>query len=132
MKSGWLNDNHYNLFDSIEIENLTSKYELEKYIPNYKLIGLIGWDDFIIFKNNFYYKIPTVPIYEKYLEEIEMIDYLIELENEKENQNKIKWYTKPLIFGGDPCDPKNIKWINIEQHSQLVSYWNKIYFNIKK
>ena len=30
----------------------------------------------------------------------------------------------PLLFGGNPTDPKNIQFITRRQHADLVVFWN--------
>jgi len=44
---------------------------------------------------------------------------------------KIRWFVKPLIFGGDPKDQGNIIWVTQEQHAELVNWWNDQYQNIR-
>ena len=39
---------------------------------------------------------------------------------------KIKWYVKPIAFGGDPDIETNLTWVDHEQHSQLVRWWNDL------
>ncbi len=33
----------------------------------------------------------------------------------------------PLIFGGDPVDPKNKALVPPEEHAKLTVYWNGVY-----
>jgi hypothetical protein len=40
---------------------------------------------------------------------------------------RIKWYTKPIVFGGDPGPGENLSWVDHELHARLVQYWNREY-----
>jgi len=130
MKHFWVDDIHYNLFEEEE-HLLISKYKIDLYISGYKLIGLIGWDEFLLEKDKKYFKVPTVPIDINNLEEISDICKLNELTNKESIYDKIKWYTKPIVFGGNPKDEKNIIWVDIEQHIKLVTFWNNKYSEYK-
>jgi len=44
---------------------------------------------------------------------------------------KIKWYIKPVLFGGEPELSDNIKWVELDQHAQLVRFWNQKYREIR-
>ena len=46
-------------------------------------------------------------------------------------REKNKWYTKPVVFGGDPSAGDNMTWVNLERHIQLVNWWNKLYQTMK-
>jgi len=46
-------------------------------------------------------------------------------------EGKIKWYVKPIVFGGDPNVGDNLKWLNQEQYAQLVKWWNDKYRSLK-
>lgn len=39
---------------------------------------------------------------------------------------------KPIIFGGDPNDPKNKAWLTREQHIKAVRFWNEKIASIKR
>ncbi len=54
------------------------------------------------------------------------------LQSDERFTSKIKWYTKPLIFGGSPSDEANMSWVSHEDHSKLVKYWNDQYIEISK
>jgi hypothetical protein len=43
----------------------------------------------------------------------------------------VKWYTKPVVFGGDPLDQENTIWVTLEEHVQLVKWWNDRYQELK-
>lgn len=131
MKSGWHQNIHYNIFTEEEALCFYTKYNIDNYIPEYRLIGLIGWDDFIISKNNEFYKIPTVPIDLKYCEKLPILDLSIKLTEDSRIKNLIKWYIKPIVFGGNPEAQDNVEFIDIEKHCQYVNFWNKKYFEIK-
>jgi hypothetical protein len=42
-------------------------------------------------------------------------------------RGRIKWYIKPIVFGGDPNLGDNVTWITLRQHFELVTWWNRKY-----
>lgn len=38
---------------------------------------------------------------------------------------------KPVILGGDPCDPNNKVWLTRPQHIEAVRYWNRVIFELR-
>ena len=44
---------------------------------------------------------------------------------------RIKWYVKPLVFGGDPELGDNVIWVTQEDHVSLVRWWNRLYATVK-
>lgn len=37
----------------------------------------------------------------------------------------------PIIFGGDPVDPKNKIWLTRQQHFEAVRYWNRMIHELR-
>lgn len=56
---------------------------------------------------------------------------LSELEPDSRLAGKIKWYIKPLIFGGDPESEDNLTWLPHDQHIDLVTWWNAKYREVQ-
>jgi len=42
-------------------------------------------------------------------------------------RGKIKWYVKPIMFGGSPTAKENMAWLSYEQHAEAVRWWSKFY-----
>jgi hypothetical protein len=40
---------------------------------------------------------------------------------------KIKWYLKPIAFGGNASVGENLVWVSHDEHAQLVKWWNDKY-----
>lgn len=129
MTEGWHNDNYLILLDETESKEWESTYELEERLPGYHLIGLFDWDDFIVIdsSNGSVYRVPTVPVIEERKEEWNGLSEIQSLEADERLTGKIKWYIKPLIFGGSPTDEENLNWVSHDDHSNLVRYWNDQY-----
>jgi hypothetical protein len=72
-----------------------------------------------------------VPMIPQYLAAWTLPPYSALLEPDLRFTGKIKWYTKPIVFGGDPSDPSNTLWISHEQHMQLVTWWNLQYREVR-
>ena len=61
-EGGWWKGDYYVLFDAAEVERMTNLYGIERDLPGYKIIGLKGWDDFIVRGvRKDVYSVPTVP-----------------------------------------------------------------------
>jgi len=131
MREGWHGDDHLILFDDSEIEAACNRYAISKLLPGYRVLGLRGWDDFIVQdKTGQMYCVPTVPVLPKDLEPFSLPDSFV-LEQDERFHNKIKWYVKPIVFGGDPKAGETLAWVSHEEHAQLVLWWNDLYRSIK-
>jgi hypothetical protein len=128
VKEGWWKGSYYILFDDGEVQQMTALYGIERYLPGYTLIGLKGWDDFIVGDaRKSVYAVPTVPVSPRHLEALETPTAREALERDPKWEGKIKWWITPIVFGGNPKDESNVDWISLEQHVQLVRWWNDKY-----
>jgi hypothetical protein len=131
MTEGWFNDEYLVIFSQSEGVSLSSKYKFADSLPGYTLVGLRGWDDFIVINPaGVMCSIPTVPLSETSKTEFAIPNNL-SLEDDIRFTGKIKWYLKPIVFGGDPQDKQNLTWVTLEQHVELVVWWNNQYKSIK-
>jgi len=46
--------------------------------------------------------------------------------------DKIRWYIKPLVFGGDPRADSNTTWITVDEHVGVVRWWNQLYRDLQR
>ena len=131
MNEGWFGDEHFILFTPEESADVSAKYGIEKLLPGFTVAGLRGWDDFLV-KNaeGHTFTVPTVPVDPKHIRPIAVPKPTAKLKPDERLAGKIKWYLKPLAFGGDVAD-SNTNWVTHEQHQQLVAYWNKQYRALK-
>jgi hypothetical protein len=128
VREGWVGDNYLILFEDDELPVAFANYSFPEFLPGYKLLGLRGWDDFIVDDNaGHLFTIPTVPLNTKYLTPFQLPGADQAWTSDEQCMGKIKWYVKPLVFGGDPSSHQNQAWINHDQHAQLVRYWNNLY-----
>jgi hypothetical protein len=132
MIEGWQGEDFLILFDEAEAAKFSLQYELSKYLDGYEIVGLKGWDDFIVKgKLGELAVVPTVPLAAEYLTPLKLsIDYR-QVKPDGRFCGKVKWYTKPLIFGGDARIGNNMIWVTLEQHAQLVKWWNDLYRKMK-
>jgi hypothetical protein len=132
MIEGWHNEDYLVLFDETESREISHSYCIDNYFGGFAIVGLKGWDDFIIEDAlGSLFTVPTVPIERS---RVVAIDFQIDrscLRPDERVLGKIKWYTKPLIFGGDANVGENIIWVTLEQHVQLVNWWNELYLKMK-
>ena len=129
MIEGWHNDDYLFLFDlPSEAEHMNCIYGVSENLPGYSLVGLWGWDDFIVTDcdGNFFI-LPTVPFHSKNIEPFSTQWDTTRIKPDERFSNKVKWYVKPLLFGGNPTDPENLIWVTFEQHAELVRWWAKVY-----
>jgi len=133
MIEGWHNDDYFILFESDESERIAQGYGIPESFPGYELVGLIGWDDFILAKpDGTRCRVPTVPLDHT---EMTVFDGSIadsELIADEKLIGRIKWYIKPIVFGGDPGLGENVTWVDLDAHQQLVRWWNQKYVEIKR
>ncbi len=131
MNEGWNHHEYLVLFSQAECSGAMEKYKFAQYMPGYTLVGLRGWDEFIVANAaGSTYSLPTVPLEAKGVEPFDLTDSLV-LEPDARFAGKIKWYLKPLIFGGDPEDKSNLTWVTHDQHAELVAWWNNQYKTLK-
>lgn len=132
MIEGWHGDEYLVLFDEAEASAFSTRYEFGKYLAGYVITGLRGWDEFIVRgTDGRCATVPTVPLAAEYLAPFETTINIARIVSDDRFRGKIKWYTKPLVFGGSPTDNGNINWVSLEQHADLVKWWNERYHSLK-
>jgi hypothetical protein len=90
-------------------------------------VGLKGWEDIIVQDNEEnIFTVPSVPLARKFLEGC-ALRRDIPMETDARFAGRIKWYVKPIAFGGDPNPGENVTWVTHEQHGELVVWWNRKY-----
>lgn len=48
MQEGWCGEDHLILFAELEIDSVSARYAFPALLPGYRILGLRGWDDFIV------------------------------------------------------------------------------------
>jgi hypothetical protein len=124
---GWLDDEYLVLFSETEAAVQAERYGILNALPGYILVGLRGWDEFIVLDDaGRMVLLPTVP-----LDPASATPFTLpasfDLVADSRFSNKIKWYVKPLVFGGDMQDQNNLTWVSLAQHAELVAWWNAQY-----
>ena len=132
MKEGWHDDNYLQLFDPTEISSVTDSYCLDKFLPGFSVVGLLSWDDLIVRDaKDRLFSVPAVPLGLEHLKQLTFQLPTVPLISDLRFIGKVKWYIKPLLFGGDPNTTDNISWVDYAQHPQLVVWWNDQYHSCK-
>ncbi|MHB0972173.1 MAG: hypothetical protein ACYC7A_22030 [Thermoanaerobaculia bacterium] len=127
MIEGWFNDMYFVLFNSAESSDLTVRYGVERWLPGYVVVGLAGWDNFIVRDlTGHYFIVPTLPLDSEYLSPTADPPGHEQLARDSEARGKIRWYVEPLVFGGEPTD-QNVSWVDLLTHVDLVRWWNQKY-----
>jgi hypothetical protein len=106
-------------------------YEIQACLPRLSNSRTSRWDDFIVRDAaGRVYTVPSVPMDSQYLFPWTVPSDGSSLKPDLRFTGKIKWYTRPVIFGGDASDPTNALWISQAQHMQLVTWWNLKYLEL--
>lgn len=128
MREGWWKGNYFILFDEQEVVAATTRYETSRFLPGYEIVGLRGWDDFLVRNSaGAIYTVPTVPMAARYVEVFTPSVQGQDFESDVRYAGKIKWYVHPIVFGGSPSANENTVWVDHAAHSQLVRFWNDKY-----
>lgn len=132
MKEGWIGEDYLILFDESEIAGTVNLYALSELLPGYHALGLRGWNDFIL-RDSYgrTFSIPTVPLDQQYLAPYIVPGIPENLSPDERFLGRIKWYEKPVVFGGDPEAKGNLRWVTLEEHARLVRWWNDLYRSAK-
>ena len=132
MTEGWHDDEYLILFSEDEVEPMTERYGLKHFIDGFRIVGLRGWDDFIIQDvSGRSFTMPSVPIAIEYLKPFMLVIDSSKVRPDSRFTGKVKWYVKPPIFGGGPQAKENLTWINFQQHAEAVQWWNQKYLEAK-
>ena len=131
MNEGWQDDDYLIFLDEDESATAMRACDFDRFIPGYLLVGLKGWDEFIVADSSGTVQtVPTVPLDSSHAAPY-VLPPPISLQPDSRFTGKIKWYLKPLIFGGNPTDSTNVTWISHAQHADVVRWWNEQYRQAK-
>jgi hypothetical protein len=132
MIEGWLEDQYLVIFDDDEVDAATDRYECRRFLPDFEVVGLVGWDDLLVRDpSGTTFRVPSVPLIEDHLSSWVLPSDLSSLETDDRFIGRIKWYLKPVMFGGDPESKENLVWLTHEQHGEAVTWWNNKYREVK-
>ena len=131
MKEGWHGDDYWILCeDQQESLRLTALYGVTAYLPDHFIIGLKSWDDFILCdRAGHYFTIPTVPVDPERLSPFSFSAETLRLQTDGAHEGKMRWFVKPICFGGDSLAPDNVRWLSLDEHVQIVKWWNQLYYD---
>ena len=133
MIQGWHNDDYLILFDEQdEASSIRDRYAIATVFPDFTLVGLTGWDDFILLDaSGKLFTAPTVPLVREQLRPLTCEIDTTKLRPDPRFTDRIKWYIQPLVFGGDPSSRQNMAWLSLDQHTEAVKWWNNKYRELK-
>lgn len=98
MVEGWRGDDYLVLYTNEETSGAEARYGFIDLLPGFRLLGLRGWDDFIVVdEKKKTFCVPTLPADPKYLSPFVIPSDLHSLQSDARFSGKIKWYVKPLI-----------------------------------
>jgi|HubBroStandDraft_2_1064218.scaffolds.fasta_scaffold16195_3 hypothetical protein len=132
MREGWHGEDYVVLFDESELTAASERYELSRLLPGFTVLGLRGWDDFIVRNTSGEtYSVPTLPLDTQHLSPFSVPGRETVLQPDGRFAGKIKWYLKPIVFGGDASVGENLVWVSHDEHAQLVKWWNDKFRSLK-
>jgi hypothetical protein len=130
MTEGWYGDDYLVLYFDAERQSASERYGIAEWLPGFAIIGLRSWDDFIVQDSDgTVFAVPTVPCDSEHLT-VFHLPINQELVADTRFTGWIKWYTKPIIFGGDPRLGENLSWVPPDEHAALVRWWNEVYRDV--
>jgi hypothetical protein len=133
MVEGWLADQYVVLFEQSEWSQITERYGLAEFLGGYSIEGLLGWDDFILRDlQGKRFHVPTVPLIPDHVQALDRTIEIRDLVADVKVAERIKWYVKPIVFGGSPELGDNVTWVSLQQHVELVRWWNRLYRDLKE
>lgn len=129
MIQGWHNKGYLILFDERdEASAMHDLYAIASVLPDFTLVGLMGWDDFILRDaSGQLFTAPTVPLLRGHLRPLTSRVDPAKVRPDARFTDRIKWYVQPILFGGDPDSQQNMTWLSLDQHSEAVKWWNNKY-----
>ena len=129
MIQGWHNDDYLIIFDEPEeASSVRDRYAIGSTLPDFALVGLTGWDDFILRDTSGkLFTAPTIPLLRERLRPLAYDLNTAKLRPDPKFTDRIKWYIQPLVFGGDPRSQQNMAWLSLDQHTEAVKWWNNKY-----
>ena len=89
---GWSGDQYYTLFEGADHDAITQAYGVDKLLPGYIVVGLVGWDDFLLVKDGEYFTSPTIPAVAEYVVPFSSNDLPTSLESDPPRVGTVKWY----------------------------------------
>ncbi len=132
MTEGWYGDDYLVLFEQ-KAPSLERAYGLSEALPGYHLVGLRGWDDFIVEDSRgARFTVPTVPLLSRHLRPFPTSILQLKAASDEAVAGRIRWYITPVVFGGDPKHGDNVKWVTLDEHVQLVKWWNGKYREVSR
>jgi hypothetical protein len=129
---GWCGENYFILFSEADAVAQAGRYGMTNMLAGFHLIGLRAWDDFIVkSQTGLVFRVPAVPCDSNHPEPRHIPD-ADELVTDDRFTGKVKWYLKPIAFGGDPSQGDNLIWVTRDQHCELVRWWNGLYRDLTR
>jgi hypothetical protein len=133
---GTVGGKYVRLFDSQEWDRINSEYDVSQYIPGYRIIGSVDFDALCVGPDHRVYTVPFIPMSEDHKAvfangsaDLQAITELY-LGIATPDQDVQIHFVKPIAFGGDPGDPKNVTHIPQPAHAKMCTFWNEKYFRM--
>jgi len=140
---GFVGDNYCRFYPIDKLITLNQAFMVNDFAPGLFIFGSTGGGEAFAFEkrgdSNSIVKIPFIPMDIKYAEILgeTIFDFFIALSSGAKNElphaineaiiSKEIHEIQPIVFGGDPVDPKNKTLLSPDDYAKLVVWWNKQY-----
>jgi hypothetical protein len=90
MREGWAEDDYLIIFSDSEVGFATVRYQMDRFLPGYVVVGLKSWDDVIVQNGEGNtYTVPSVPLVVKFFDRYSLQRDVL-LETDTQLSGKIK------------------------------------------
>lgn len=143
---GFIGDNYCRLYPLDELVSLNESFSVKEFAPEIFIFGSNGGGEAFAFDTaKSPYAIVRIPFIPMDLDFIDLIGKTVGeffssfstsgkevlLEINRDLIGKEIHETHPVVFGGDPIDPKNKAYVPTKNYAELVVFWNKIWHSRK-
>jgi hypothetical protein len=138
-REGWLGEDYVRIYAEHDRDRIAKLYAFERFLPGYAPWGSWGLDALCLGPDGRLYLIPWIPLHESHRKEryqsadgLEAeLSLLHEATPQYEHFAKETHFVTPIVFGGSPTDPENLKMIGQQPHAEVCCFWNQTYARLK-
>ena len=141
---GFIGEEFYRLYSVEQLLSLNPAYGVDEFMPGFVLIGSNGGGESYLLDARHtpapVFRIPFIPMIEAYgsqmalsvsvwqqgLAAISPAMSIIHTPSSRTFGKEIH-EINPIVFGGSPTDPKNRALVPLEQHAEIVVWWNRTF-----
>jgi len=143
---GFIGKAYLRFYSADGILEVNQAYAVAEYLPGFLLIASNTIGDAICFRPPFMegrvVQVPFIPLRLDYAERVEssFSDFIARLAASRVGARSLStsdinpavigkeiFQRHPIVLGGSPTDPNNRDLVSVEEHPELVRYWNNVF-----